>query len=140
MTSPPTIYDDILHLPRPPSSRAPMPREKRAAQFMPFAALTGFEDCIDETGRLTLPFAAPDEAAQALLDRQLQRLREHPRQEITVSYFQPDPLKEGGAYLTFTGLCKKADDVAGELLMQEHAPIPFAYLVAISGPGLDREG
>ena len=138
MTSPPTIYDDILHLPRPPSSHVPMPREKRAAQFMPFAALTGFDDCIDETGRLTLPFAAPDEAAQAQLDQQLQRLRDHPKQAITVCCFQPDPLKDGGAYVTFTGLCKRADDVESVLIMQDHAPIPFRYLLSITeaeGPG-----
>ena len=132
MTSPPNLYDDILHLPRPTSARMPMPREKRAAQFMPFAALTGFEDCIDETGRLTCAFSAPDEAAQAELDRQLQALREHPKQVITVCYFQPDPLKDGGAYMTLTGMCKRADDIAGELVMQEHSPIPFRYILSIT--------
>lgn len=139
MTDSPFPYSDILLLPRPTSQRVPMPREKRAAQFMPFAALTGYEEAIDETARLTHPFAVPDEAAQAVLERRLQHLRDHPGLQVTVEYFQPDPFKEGGSYVTLTGLCKKADDILQELILAGAAPIPFCHLLSLSGPAFDED-
>ncbi len=108
-------YDDIIHLPHHVSTvHAPMPVAERAAQFSPFAALTGFEDAIRETGRLTDSRAELEEDARVFLDEKLERLQmlqmpggETP--EVAVTYFQPDERKDGGAYVTVTGQLKRVD-------------------------------
>ena len=94
-------YAELLYLPHHTSSRhPPMPRENRAAQFAPFAALTGHVDAVAETARLTQPRAALDEGVIAELDARIGQLRAQigtqPAAEIT--YFVPDHKKEGGAY------------------------------------------
>ena len=105
-------YDDIIHLPHHVSTaHPPMPAADRAAQFSPFAALTGHEAAIRETARLTDERAELDENAKAVLDEKLRMIQEmlpaHP--EITVTYFQPDAKKSGGAYVSVTGRVKKLD-------------------------------
>ena len=119
----PGPYDDILHLPRPVSKKhPPMPMGKRAAQFLPFAALTGFEGEIAETGRLTE--AAPELGEDALvaLDRQLallrQRLPEQP--EVTIVRFVPDEKKDGGQYETLTGRVRRLDEPNRVLILTDH--------------------
>lgn len=99
-------YDDIIHLSRPISRRhRPMPLEERAAQFSPFAALSGFSDVLKETRRLTEPEILPDDEVVAEIDRKLQYLREHLGEgiEIAITYFIPDTRKSGGQYVTVTG-------------------------------------
>lgn len=99
-------YDDIIHLPHHVSKRHPqMSLYNRAAQFAPFAALTGYEEAIIETARLTAPKVDMMEDNQQLLDRKLALLSHSLREQPTVSitYFQPDKKKSGGQYLTFTG-------------------------------------
>ena len=105
-------YDDIIHLPHHVSTaHPPMPAADRAAQFSPFAALAGHEAAIRETARLTDERAELDENAKAVLDEKLRMIQEmlpaHP--EITVTYFQPDAKKSGGAYVSVTGRVKKLD-------------------------------
>ena len=109
MTGP---YDDMLHLPQPiPATRPRMPMEKRAAQFLSFAALTGFESGIKESARLTDRRIKLGEDAIEKINRQLcilaERIAENPK--ITVTYFQPDEAKGGGAYVSVTGALKKMD-------------------------------
>lgn len=106
-------YDDIVHLPHPTSERhVRMPMIDRAAQFSPFAALTGFDDAIEETGRLTQLKIILDESALAELDRTLAelagRIREQPG--VTVTFFEQDVRKNGGAYVKFRGNLKKIDE------------------------------
>ncbi len=106
-------YDDIIHLPHPTSERhVRMPMIDRAAQFSPFAALTGFDDAIEETGRLTQLKIILDESALAELDRTLAelagRIREQPG--VTVTFFEQDARKNGGAYVKFRGNLKKIDE------------------------------
>lgn len=105
-------YDDILHLPRPVSDRhARMNAADRAAQFSPFAALTGFEEAIDETGRLTQPRIYPDEWVLGEINRRLARLEERIREQppVTLIYFQEDVRKSGGAYVAYRGRLKRID-------------------------------
>ena len=97
MTGP---YDDIIHLPHPTSSKHPrMPIADRAAIFSPFAALAGHSAAIAETARLTNQKAELDEDARAELDRRqavlLEQIGQQP--EVTVTWFQPDERKDGGA-------------------------------------------
>ena len=108
-------YEDIIALPHHVSASHPqMALADRAAQFSPFAALTGYEDAIDESARLTEEQIELDENAREELDEKLRQIREcgeaHP--EITVTYFQKDARKDGGAYVCLTGRVKKIDEYA----------------------------
>lgn len=113
-------YDDIIGLPHHVSSTHPrMPLRDRAAQFMPFRALTGYEDTIRETARLTDERIELTEDEKALLDGKLQHLAENAasRPHVTLTYFQPDRRKSGGAYVTTAGQLKKIDDITGTLVL-----------------------
>ncbi len=128
-------YDDILDLPRPVSrTRAPMAREARAAQFAPFAALTGYGDEIEETGRLTERRIELDEDRKTELDAGLRelsaRLRERPFARIT--YFLPDPLKEGGSYVTAEGNVKRIDPLERTVTFADGTVIPIDDVVGLS--------
>lgn len=113
-------YDDIILFPHHISStRARMPMLDRAAQFMPFRALTGYEDAVRETARYTDERVELTEDEKALLDVELQRLADmlgsHP--QVTLTYFRPDKRKSGGAYVTTIGQVKKIDDLEGALIL-----------------------
>ena len=113
-------YDDIIQLSRPVSKkRSPMSNFDRAAQFSPFAALTGYDAVIAETGRLTDTRIELDEGGKALLDEKLQTIREHLAQQpkVKLTVFCPDSRKSGGAYETITGNVKKIDTVARILVL-----------------------
>ncbi len=113
-------YDDIIHLPHHVSDKRPqMPMQDRAAQFSPFAALTGYSEAVAETARLTDEKMELDETEQAVLDRKqrilMDALSEHPA--ITVTYFQKDERKAGGAYRTVSGKLKKIDEFERTLIL-----------------------
>lgn len=126
-------YDDIIDLPHPVSQRHPqMPLADRAAQFSPFAALTGLDAALQETARLTGQRITLDEYEQAELDKTLQALREaapqHPAVEIT--YFQPDARKAGGQYVTSVGHVKRIAEYEQQLILTEGTSIPLAEIIA----------
>ena len=103
-------YDDMIDMPHHQShSRPHMSLDKRAAQFAPFAALSGYENSVSETARLTDPKAELSEDRKEKLDHKLQsimnHIKEHPR--VGFSYFVPDLIKEGGSYQTIYGIIKK---------------------------------
>ena len=107
-------YDDIINLPHPTSAtHLRMPSANRAAQFSPFAALSGFDSAIKETARHTDARITLGESNIAALDRKLQILADSAfdRPEIAVTYYKPDAKKAGGAYITAVGALKKIDDV-----------------------------
>ena len=113
-------YDDIIDLPHHVSSTRPrMPMIDRAAQFMPFRALIGYEDAVQETARLTDRRIELTEEEKARLDAALQRLMDSisSRPQVSVTWFQPDKRKAGGAYVTTTGRLKKIDDLEGVLIL-----------------------
>lgn len=108
-------YDDIIHLPHHVSTKhPPMPLQARAAQFSPFAALSGHGDCIQEAGRLTDAWVELGEDAVEDLDRKLRELKE--REIARILYFSPDTKKQGGAYLEHKGRVKRVDLVAGKIV------------------------
>ena len=124
----PNPYADIIDLPHHVSTRHPqMPMEKRAAQFSPFAAMVGHDAAIRETARLTEEQLELSEDEKAVIDGKLQMIRAHIKEhpKVTVTYFQPDEKKKGGAYLTVTGSAKKVDDVRRLLLLQDGKAIPI---------------
>lgn len=126
-----TQYDDIISLPHPTSATHPrMSRHNRAAQFAPFAALTGYEAAIQETGRTTDREVELDEDALTILDNQLQELElllpHHP--QVTVTYFQPDSKKSGGAYLHISDRISSIDRSRQQLVTVSGDRIPMGRI------------
>ncbi len=122
-------YDDILHLPHHRSEKhPPMSMRERAAQFSSFRALTGYEDAIGETVRLTDERIERSEEEQQHLDAILQnlerRLPEKPL--ITVTYFQPDPRKSGGTYLRRTAPLRAIDRPNSRLIFTDKSELPLS--------------
>ncbi len=116
------MYDDIIHLQHHVSKTRPqMSLEDRAAQFSPFAALTGYDAAILETGRLTEEKSELGEETRAILDRKQRYLAEiiDTKPEITVTYFVPDEKKSGGAYSTVTGFLKRIDEYERVLMLTD---------------------
>ena len=123
-------YDDIINLPHYQSTNhAHMSLEDRAAQFASFAALTGHEEAIEETARLTEKKIVLDEVAKEAISRNLYEISMNldKKWNVSITYFKPDRLKEGGVYLTDVGVVKKIDQVAKLVIMD-------------SGIGIDIEG
>ncbi|MGN0415865.1 MAG: hypothetical protein ACI4FX_10290 [Agathobacter sp.] len=124
-------YEDMLYLPHHQSTkRKHMSLHDRAAQFAPFAALNGYEDAIEETGRLTEEEMILDETAVAQINEQLQYLSAHVGEHITVSvtYFKPDERKSGGAYLTDIGVVKRVDETNHFLIMDNGVAISMEQI------------
>ena len=127
-------YDDIIDLPHPTSQNHPrMSLYDRAAQFSPFAALTGHSAALAETGRLTDRRVELDEYEMARVDAELQRLQEllPGRPTASITYFVPDERKNGGSYQTFTGEVKRIDAVAGMIQMADRREIPIEDVFSV---------
>lgn len=136
-----TGYDDIIDRPRPVSAgRRRMSAQERAAQFAPFAALTGFGALITETARVTEPRVELDESARAELDARVRLLAEHLQQqpEVAVTYFVPDDRKAGGAYVTARGAVKKIDGYGRRLILSDGRAVGFDDVCAIRGDLFDE--
>ena len=121
-------YDEIINLPHHVSTTRPqMPMSDRAAQFAPFAALTGYDSAIKETGRLTNERIELDEEALTALNRKYQLLMDtlDDAPEVTIIYFQPDERKAGGQYVSATGTVKKVDTFGRRILLQDGTRIPL---------------
>lgn len=129
-------YDDIIDLPHHVSPTRPrMDAETRAAQFAPFAALTGFGAVITETARTTEARIELDEGGREALDERLHTLAAHmdERPIVAVTYFVPDEKKTGGAYVTAHGAAKRLDLHERRLIMADGTAIPLDELYALAG-------
>ena len=124
-------YDDIIHLPHHVSGKHPqMAMIDRAAQFSPFAALTGYDAAIQETGRLTDDFVELEEDDKAVLDQRLQYFLQH-REEyptVTVTYFCPDTRKTGGSYRQAVGQIKRVDVYRRVLILTDGTELPLDHI------------
>ena len=130
-------YNDILYLSHYVSTRhPPMPMSDRAAQFSPFAALTGHSDAIHETERLTGERVELSEEAKILLDQKQQYLASLDRPELTVTYFVADTKKEGGAYVSTNGILKKIDPIERLLILVGGQAISLDDILEIESPEL----
>jgi hypothetical protein len=130
-------YDDIIDLPHPVSkTHRPMPMSDRAAQFSPFAALTGFESALQETERLTDQQIFLDEDEITAINGVLCQLRESlsQRPNATVRYFVPDERKAGGIYVSATGVVKRIDDIEQRLIFADGTIISLQDIVSITTP------
>ncbi len=126
-------YEDIIHLPHPNSKRHPrMSMLNRAAQFAPFAALTGYGNVITESARLTEDQISLEEDDQKRLNRTLANLlEESPHPYIAVRYFKPDRRKQGGSYEQYVGTLKRIDDYEQLLFFTTGKRIPLSAVVDI---------
>ena len=127
-------YDDIIDLPHPTSERHPrMPMVNRAAQFSPFAALTGYDAAVKETARLTDAKVELTEEEKSILDAKLQMLADRLASQPTVkfTYFKSDQKKAGGAYLTVSGTVKRIDGLAGDIVLTDGQRIPIEDILDI---------
>ncbi|MDD2234679.1 MAG: hypothetical protein PHZ11_06495 [Desulfitobacteriaceae bacterium] len=133
MTNP---YDDIINLPHHRSTTHPhMSSHDRAAQFSPFAALTGYEDAVAETARLMDKKIELDEYSKSDLNERLNiiqgALNEQP--EVSITYFLPDKNKSGGAYVTVTSGVKKIDEYEHIVVMLDATKIPIDDIAKMNG-------
>lgn len=127
-------YDDILYLPHHVSATRPhMPIADRAAQFSPFAALTGHDAAIKETARLTDTRINLEEDAKEFLRLKLNALHEAASEqpEVAIIYFRPDERKDGGSYITFTGKLKRIDTQERIVMLTDGSSIPIEDIVEI---------
>ena len=127
-------YDDIIDLPHHVSeTHPPMSRADRAAQFSPFAALTGYDAAVRETARMTERRIELDEGVKAELNARLncilEHLSEHP--QVSITYFMPDEKKSGGAYRTVTGAVRKLDSFAKTLTLVDGTVVPMEEMVHV---------
>ena len=128
-------YDDIINLPHHVSRKHPqMSIHDRAAQFAPFAALTGHGEAIAETARLTDRKIELDDYEKMKLDEKLLILQEHIMEmpEISVTYFCPDEKKEGGKYVTETKALRKINEMERTLLMEDGMQIRIEDILEVS--------
>jgi len=128
-------YDDIINLPHHVSKKHPqMSLEARSAQFAPFAALTGYDDMIDETARITNSRKVLNEEQKAILDRKLKLIQEkiETKPEITITYFVPDLIKDGGEYVSTTGKVKRIDKYKQVIVLEDKMEIPIVEIIEIT--------
>ncbi len=135
-------YDDIISLPHHESAKHPkMPALDRAAQFMPFAALTGHNAAVMETERLTDSRMELDEMKKEELNEHLQFIKEQLLQkpQISITYFLPDTQKNGGAYLTITGTVRKVEQTRHQVIMENGTVIPMDDIYEIESALFDND-
>ena len=129
-------YKDIINLPHKQSTKRPrMSLLDRAAQFAPFAALTGYDDAVKETARLTDEKIEMSEENLNVLNMKYQILvdRLDEEHEVSFTYFVPDEAKSGGAYVTMQGVVKKVDDYERLITLYDGTKIPMDDVLTIDG-------
>ena len=129
-------YDKIINLPHHVSSTRPhMSMIDRAAQFSPFAALTGYDAAVKETARLTEQKIELDEYEKAALDQRILLLQEHLKElpEVTITHFVPDERKDGGKYVSITEAVKKIDIYEKQIVLVDKSKIPIENILSIEG-------
>ncbi len=129
-------YDDMLSMPHHVSSKHPrMSLHDRAAQFSPFAALTGYQSVLGETARLTDRRIELSEDERAALDERLRLVSESMDDGPVVSftYFVPDQKKDGGVYVTAAGIVKKIDEFEKTIILKDGTRIPIGEILSIEG-------
>ena len=129
------VYDDILYLPHHQSKDRPhMSLHDRAAQFAPFAALTGYDEAVEEVARLTDSKIELDEYQKSELNDKLQFIiNSEEDEEVSITYFVPDKRKSGGAYITKKGIVLKIREYEKVVVMDDGTEIPIDDIFAIEG-------
>lgn len=127
-------YEDIVNLPPHISKRHPQPSMMdRAARFAPFAAITGYEEMVLEEARVTEERIDLDEGTLALLNEKLNMIQEFldEEPEVTITYFEPDKKKSGGAYISITGIVKRIDGYEHLVILTDGKKIRIEDIYAL---------
>ena len=131
------VYSDIIDLPHWQSPKHPqLSLYDRAAQFSPFAALTGYDDMIAEEARETGSRIHLEEREQLILDEKIALIAENGHPDISVTYFVPDKMKEGGSYVTVAGRVKRIDTAFRKILLND-TEIDLKDVIRIRGELVD---
>ena len=126
-----TDYGYMMTRPHPdPKYHTRMPMESRAAQFAPFAALTGYEEAAEEAHRLTDHKPELSEEEKEALDRSLQKALDNPGKDVMIERFIPDLAKEGGSIATLKGRIRRLDTYHRLLLMEDGSQVPLSEILA----------
>ncbi len=136
MTKAKELYADIINLPHHElTTRQRMPRINRAASFAPFAALTGYDDAVRETARLTSERIELDEGTKEILNNKLRIALDKAgeRPEISITYFLPDKKKSDGAYVTVKAVIKRIDEFERLVIFTDKSSIPIDDIYEIEG-------
>lgn len=136
MTKAEELYADIINLPHHElTSRQRMPLINRAASFSPFAALTGYDETVKETARLTDARIELDEGSKEILNDKLRIAVDHAAEqpEISITYFLPDKKKSGGAYVTIKAVIKRIDEYERLVIFTDKSSIPIDDIYEIEG-------
>ncbi|MBE6648844.1 MAG: hypothetical protein E7614_04910 [Ruminococcaceae bacterium] len=134
-------YENIINMNHHISNcHRPMMIKDRAAQFAPFAALTGYEDAVFEAGRKTVNKAELSEESICILNRKLESVLKHidEKPEITVTFFCSDDKKEGGSYKKFCGKVKRVDEYKKEIVFHDDISILIENIYDLSGDFFER--
>lgn len=129
-------YDEMVYMQNPtPTCKPRMSLHDRAAQFSPFAALTGYEDAVEETARLTDTRLELSEDMKTILNEKMQMILDNAENEpiVTITYFVPDKKKSGGAYVDVTGIVKEIDEYERCIVMTDKKKIPIEQIREING-------
>ena len=127
-------HEDIIKLPHHVSKRHPqMSLEARSAQFAPFAALTGYEDVVKETARLTNEKKEITEEVKAVLDERIQIIQKNicTKPKVICTYFEPDKKKNGGKYITIEGRVQKIDKYNHVMVLEDKTEIKISEIIQI---------
>lgn len=129
-------YADIIGLPHHTSStRIRMSAKNRAAQFSPFAALTGYDDAVKEAARLTDQWNGLSEDEKELLDRKLTIIMQQRRPAVRITFFEPDQKKTGGAYVCVTGVIRKISESSRRIILEDGTEISIDMVCGIDSAG-----
>ena len=129
-------YDDMVYMQNPtPACKPRMSLHDRAEQFSPFAALTGYEDAVEETARLTDSRLELSEDMKTILNEKMQMILDNAENGpiVTITYFVPDKKKSGGAYVDVSGIVKEIDEYERCVVMTDKKKIPIEQIRAIEG-------
>lgn len=127
-------YEDIVDLPHHVSRKHPQPTmADRAARFAPFAAITGYEEMVLEEARVTDERIEMDESSKAALNEKLNMILEFvdEQPEVSITYFEPDKKKSGGAYVNITGIVKRIDEYEHFVIMTDGKKIRIEDIFAL---------
>lgn len=128
-------YEDIINLPHYVSKKRPqMSLYKRSAQFAPFSALTGYDEKIRETARITDQKIILDEGRKSLLNNKIEMINQtiHTKPKVSITYFVPDKKKRGGMYQTITANVKRIDEVYKQIILTNSTKIPIDDIIEIT--------
>lgn len=128
-------YDDIIDLSRPESHHPHLGVDSRASQFSPFAALTGYDEQVKETARLTNRRIEVDDGLREILNNKLNYINEHIKESpiISITYFVEDKKKDGGEYITHEGIIKRIDIPNNKVIYKDNTKIDMKDILSISG-------